>query len=62
MRRLGGPCFVIRCAGHWKGRGRDKLPLVDLCKYIINGGVSELRSTRGDRSVQTRTEPTATGY
>jgi hypothetical protein len=26
------------------------LPLVDLWKYIINGGLSELRSTRGGRS------------
>ena len=38
------------------------LPLVDLWKYIINGGVPALRSTRGDHSVATRTEPTATGY
>jgi hypothetical protein len=57
----GGRRFVIRCAGQWKGRGRDNLPLVDLWKYIINCGLSELRSTRGHRSVQTRTAPTATG-
>jgi hypothetical protein len=44
------------------GRGRDNLPLVDLWKDIINGGLSELRATRGGRSVQTRSEYTATVY
>jgi hypothetical protein len=34
--------FVIRCAGQWKGRERDELPLVDPWKYIINGGLYEL--------------------
>lgn len=62
IRRTGGPRFVIRCARQWKGRGWDSLPLVDLWKYIINGGLPEPRATRGDRSVQPRTEPTATGY
>ena len=49
IRRTGGPRFVIRCARQWKGRGRDNLPLVDLWNYIINGGLSERRSTRCDR-------------
>ena len=62
MRRTGRLRFVIRCAGQWQGRGSDNLPLVDLREYIINGGISELRSTRGDCSVQTCTEPTATGH
>jgi hypothetical protein len=65
IRRTGRPRFVIRCAGQWQGRGSDNLPLVDPWKYImkgVNGGLSELRSTRGDRSAQTRTEPTAAGH
>jgi hypothetical protein len=49
IRRTGGPRFVIRCARQWKGRGRDNLPLVDLWNTIINGGLSERRSTRCDR-------------
>jgi len=62
IRRAGRPRFLIRCAGQWQGRGPDDLPLGDLWKYIINGNLSELRSTRGGPSVQTRTERTATGH
>jgi hypothetical protein len=49
IRRTGWPRFVIRCARQCEGRGRDNLPLVDLWNYIINGGLSERRSTRCDR-------------
>ncbi len=42
-------------------RGRDNLPLVELWKYIINGGLSELRSTRGGRSAQLAPSPRPLG-
>ncbi len=37
------------------------MPLVDLWKYIINSSLFRRAPTRGDRSGQTRTEPTAGG-
>ncbi|MDH4288165.1 MAG: hypothetical protein OEV65_05425, partial [Aquincola sp.] len=42
IHRTGDQRFEIGCAGQWGGRGRDNLPLVDLWKYTINGGLSEL--------------------